>query len=67
MGFRTKCTNKFIFTFQNKIEKESESGDFIEITAPIGLLTLDVMLRCAFSYDGRIQEQGYIAQKAYYV
>ncbi|XP_064599936.1 cytochrome P450 4A24-like [Liolophura sinensis] len=50
--------NKALDAFLNKIEKESESGDFIEVTGPIGLLTLDVMLRCAFSYEGHIQEQG---------
>jgi len=41
-----------------KLEKCAESGDSIEIFGNLSLCTLDIILRCAFSFDDKIQEKG---------
>lgn len=40
------------------MEKYCESGESFEFTTNISQCTLDIMLRCAMSYENSIQEEG---------
>ena len=48
-----ECTRKLMKKFENG----SANGKSVEIFQPVSLCTLDVILRCAFSYDGETQEE----------
>ncbi|XP_069136023.1 cytochrome P450 4A24-like [Argopecten irradians] len=50
--------NKVFDIFLDKLEKATTGNKSIEIYEMIGLATLDTMLRCSVSYEGRVQEQG---------
>ncbi|XP_060071008.1 cytochrome P450 4A24-like [Ylistrum balloti] len=50
--------NKVFDIFLDKLEKATSGGNSVEVYDPIGLATLDTMLRCSVSYDERVQEQG---------
>ena len=52
MNINNECTKKLIRVFEN----ESGSGKSVEIFKPVSLHTLDVVLRCAFTYQDEIQE-----------
>nr|AFP66954.1 cytochrome P450 [Perinereis nuntia] len=41
-----------------KLDKYADTGDSLEIFSNISLCTLDIILRCAFSYNDEIQEKG---------
>ena len=40
------------------MESASEKEDYTEVFSPVSLLTLNVILRCAFSYEEDIQQKG---------
>ncbi|XP_021345688.1 cytochrome P450 4A2-like [Mizuhopecten yessoensis] len=50
--------NKVFDIFLDKLEKATSSGSSVEIYNLVSLATLDTMLRCSVSYDGKIQQQG---------
>ncbi|XP_021363950.1 leukotriene-B4 omega-hydroxylase 3-like isoform X2 [Mizuhopecten yessoensis] len=50
--------NKVTDILLDKLWSESKSGQFVEVAGPVGLATLDTMLRCAFSYEGGVQVRG---------
>ncbi|OWF42682.1 cytochrome P450 4F4-like [Mizuhopecten yessoensis] len=50
--------NKSCDRFINKLESISTEGKSVEITKPTAVATLDILLRCALSYESDIQEQG---------
>ncbi|OWF56652.1 Leukotriene-B(4) omega-hydroxylase 1 [Mizuhopecten yessoensis] len=49
--------NDVFDTFLNIMEKATAGGQSVEVQEPYILAALDTMLRSAFSYDSRIQEQ----------
>ncbi|OWF55819.1 cytochrome P450 4A25-like [Mizuhopecten yessoensis] len=53
-----KIYNRVADDLLKNLAKDSKDGKSIEIYETVGLATLDTMLRCAFSYDGRVQKQG---------
>ena len=51
--------NQVADTLVDKLSSLSESSvGSVEIYEPVGLAAFDTMLRCAFSYDSNVQEQG---------
>ncbi|XP_070573785.1 cytochrome P450 4A24-like [Ptychodera flava] len=51
--------NKCVDVFLSKLEKYSKSGESIEVHSQVSLLTLDILLRCAFTWkDNNCQVQG---------
>lgn len=54
MVVNNRCTDILI----NKLEKFAERNEFFEVFTHISLLTLDIILRCAFSYDNDCQLRG---------
>ncbi|XP_060078409.1 cytochrome P450 4A25-like [Ylistrum balloti] len=50
--------NKVADILLDKLLSESKSGQSVEVAGPVGLATLDTMLRCAFSYEGDVQLKG---------
>ncbi|XP_060071004.1 cytochrome P450 4F6-like [Ylistrum balloti] len=50
--------NKVFDTFITKLEEASSDGKGVELSEPAGMATLDTVLRCAFSFDEQIQEEG---------
>ena len=54
-----KTNLEFNFSFQAKMANIGKNGQkAVPIYSYISLVTMDVILRCAFSYDGDIQAQG---------
>lgn len=49
-----KVTDKFL----NKLQRYADNKEAVDIFPHVALATLDTILRCAFSYEGNIQEQG---------
>ncbi|XP_033748643.1 cytochrome P450 4F4-like [Pecten maximus] len=45
-------------TFIRQLESSSIGGNSVEITKPMAVATLDILLRCVLSYESDIQEQG---------
>jgi len=43
---------------KDKLGTGSNGGQSVEICQPVGLATLEIMLRCAFSYNEPLQENG---------
>lgn len=54
MTINNRCTDIFL----EKLEKFAEKGEYFEVFSHIGLLTLDIILRCAFSYENDCQVKG---------
>ncbi|XP_069134830.1 cytochrome P450 4A25-like isoform X1 [Argopecten irradians] len=50
--------NKVADILLDKLWSEGDGGHSVEVAGPVGLATLDTMLRCAFSYDGDVQRKG---------
>jgi len=50
--------NRSVDIFVSKLQGFAERGEFFETTTHASLLTLDVILRCAFSYDNDCQLRG---------
>ncbi|XP_038054107.1 cytochrome P450 4F22-like [Patiria miniata] len=50
--------NEAVDVFMTKLEKCATDGVSFEVTKNISLLTLDVLLRCAFSYESDCQIKG---------
>lgn len=44
---------------QDKMEKQSQGKDYVEVTAPLVMTALDILLRCMLSYNDDIQQKGY--------
>ncbi|XP_060067286.1 cytochrome P450 4F4-like [Ylistrum balloti] len=44
--------------YMSILESSSKEEEFIEITEPTTLATLDILLRCTLSYESDVQEQG---------
>ncbi|KAJ8313006.1 hypothetical protein KUTeg_010379 [Tegillarca granosa] len=53
-----KIFNKVSDIFIDKMSKAATDGTSFEVFKPAGLLTLDNLLQCAFSYDGKVQQLG---------
>lgn len=54
MHVNNQCTDILI----NKLEKFAEEDEYFEVFTNISQLTLDIVLRCAFSYDNDCQIKG---------
>lgn len=52
--------NDAVEMFMKNISTRSSHSDSVEVFSLAALCTLDVVLRCAFSYNGGIQEEGEI-------
>ncbi|CAC5386836.1 CYP4B1 [Mytilus coruscus] len=44
--------------FLEKLKYYAKSGEAVDIFPRVALATLDTILRCAFSYEGKLQDQG---------
>ncbi|XP_064600699.1 ultra-long-chain fatty acid omega-hydroxylase-like [Liolophura sinensis] len=53
-----KVYNEAADILLSKFKKASCTGESFEVFDPVALCTLDVMLRCAFSFEDNIQEKG---------
>ncbi|ESO07244.1 hypothetical protein HELRODRAFT_191108 [Helobdella robusta] len=53
-----RVKNSCVDTFMKKLSKYDGTGESVEITRNLSALTMDIILRCAFSYDNDIQEVG---------
>lgn len=53
-----KIYNEAAGKFMCNVENRGKSGDSVEVFSLAALCTLEVVLRCAFSYTGDIQEEG---------
>ena len=62
-----KIYNENSSKFINKLRMSTISNASVEIFEPAGLVTLDTMLRCAFSYNGDVQKHGAAHPYAYAV
>ena len=51
-------TSGLLFGLQNKLQGYCDRGESFEVVNNISLLTLDIILRCAFSYDNDCQIKG---------
>ena len=49
-----------VIQFQTKLRNYAKTGESIEIFSNLSLCTLDIILRCAFSYNDKIQEKGFV-------
>ena len=49
-------------SLQKKLDKFSTSGKSFEVFQNICLCTLDIIMKCAFSYDEDIQQAGWVRQ-----
>lgn len=54
MAINNRCVDVFL----DKVEKFAESGEYFEVFTQVSLLTLDIILRCAFSYENDCQTRG---------
>ena len=45
----------FVIVFQSNLQEASSKSASVEVFSPVSLLTLNVILRCAFSYDEDVQ------------
>ncbi|XP_060071023.1 cytochrome P450 4F1-like [Ylistrum balloti] len=45
--------------FLEKAEKATSGGKSVEMYELVGLATLDIIMRCSVSYDGKVQDQGF--------
>ena len=46
------------YLLQDKLSKIAAKGEYFEVFSQISLLTLDIILRCAFSYENDCQTRG---------
>ena len=53
-----KVYNNVTDIFLEKLKGYADKDESVDIFPHVALATLDTILRCAFSYQGRIQEQG---------
>lgn len=53
-----KINNDAVELFMDKLEATSKAGDYIELFDNVSQMTLDIILRCAFSYESGCQQQG---------
>lgn len=53
-----RCDIIFTYCWQDKWEKYADTGESVDISEDMSLLTLDTILRCAFSYKSNCQVDG---------
>ena len=56
-------TRKFVYVsfstfFQQKLDRYAKDGTKFEVFQDVCACTLDIILKCAFSYDVDVQRQG---------
>ena len=60
----SQCDEKGFFTYLIKDkwthQLDDKPGDSIEIFSDVSLCTMDIILRCAFTYNENIQLAGYM-------
>lgn len=54
-----KTQGSFVWLYQDKMARYAESGEEMELFSQVSQFTLDVVLRCAFSYKSDCQLQGF--------